>query len=161
LKGLHAVKFFKCTMADVARLRCIQPSALPALIQRCSCVGQLMGGGESGPEVMQVMQQIAASIGSYSAAQAASAPSSAADILENASKEFLVCFVSISPPRFVGNPPHQCGSAAGGAAAGLDFGGVDGLDDEELNGPMQVACSAAAMGSGGGELFDPCVCRTY
>lgn len=110
---------------------------------------------------MQVMQQIAASIGSYSATQAASAPSSAADILENASKEFLVRFVSISPPQFVGNPFHQCGSAAGGAAAGLDFGGVDGLDDEELNGPMQVACSAAAIGSGGGELFDACVCRTY
>ena len=47
-----------------------------------------MGGG--GPEVMQVMQQIAASIGSYSEGQAASAPASAADILEGASKEFLV-----------------------------------------------------------------------
>ncbi len=59
----------------------------------CSCVGQLMGGDGAGPEVMQVMQQIAASIGSYSATQAqqaAAAPASAADILESASKEFLV-----------------------------------------------------------------------
>ena len=40
--------------------------------------------------MMQVMQQIAASIGSYSAGQAASAPASAADILEGASKQFMV-----------------------------------------------------------------------
>lgn len=61
-----------------------------------------MGGEGAGPEVMQVMQQIAASIGSYSAGQAAAAaaaapaPASAADILEGASKEFLV---SLHPPR--------------------------------------------------------------
>jgi hypothetical protein len=108
-------------------------------------VGQLIGGGESGPEVMQVMQQIAASIGSYSATQAASAPCSAADILDGASKEFLVRVSSFSSTRFFFNPPYQSGSASGAAPAGLDFGGIDSLDDEELNGPMQVACCAAGI----------------
>ena len=62
----------------------------------CSCVGQLMVGGEAGPEVMRVMQQIAASIGGYSASanQAAATPATAADILEDASKEFLVRAIS-------------------------------------------------------------------
>ncbi len=115
------------------------------LTLRCSCVGQLIGGGESGPEVMQVMQQIAASIGSYSATQAASAPCSAADILDGASKEFLVRVSSFSSTRFFFNPPYQSGSASGAAPAGLDFGGIDSLDDEELNGPMQVACCAAGI----------------
>jgi hypothetical protein len=37
---------------------------------------------------------------------------------------------------------HQSGGAAGDAGAGLDFSGMDGFDDEELNGPMQVASHA-------------------
>lgn len=104
-----------------------------------------MGGG--GPEVMQVMQQIAASIGSYSAGQAASAPATAADILEGASKQFMVRptpSFRLPLPSSQLTQLHQSGSAAGDAAAGLDFGGGDGVDDEELNGPMQVNCTAAA-----------------
>jgi hypothetical protein len=57
-----------------------------------------MGAGEGGPEVMQVMQQIAASIGSYSAGQSANDSSSAAHILDAASKEFLVSDRSIPSP---------------------------------------------------------------
>lgn len=108
-----------------------------------------MAGEGAGPEVMQVMQQIAASIGSYSANQAAAAPASAADILEGAAKEFLVRLQAqpfalplstITPrPMFhVCNSLHQSGSDAGAAAPVMDFSSADGADDEELNGPMQV-----------------------
>jgi hypothetical protein len=85
-----------CTFAFISLLSFRAPfliltfGSLYRLISCHSCVGQLMSGEAAGPDVTEIMQKIAASIGSYSAQQAASAPCSAADILEGASKEFLV-----------------------------------------------------------------------
>jgi hypothetical protein len=71
-EALEQILERSCPGAPLPSSPNLRPSPfLARLSVCCSCVGQLMGSDGGGAEVMQVMQKIAASMGSYSADAAA------------------------------------------------------------------------------------------